>query len=76
MSVFRCERFPAGEAPIRTTAGLVYFVDGRAEVESPELAQALREVPDVFGIVEEDAEVRTTTSAASRPPAKPRSKTK
>lgn len=65
MTVFRCARFPDGEAPIRTTAGLVHFKDGSATVDDPELAQALREVPAVFEITEEAAEV-------SRPPAKPR----
>lgn len=54
MAVFRCRRFPNGEAPIRTRAGLVLFVDGQATVDDPEQAQALREVPDVFGITEED----------------------
>lgn len=47
---FTCSRFPDGEVPIRTTAGVVTFVDGVAEVEDAELARALMEVPDQFGI--------------------------
>lgn len=75
MTVFHCARFPDGEAPIRTTAGLVYFVNGRAEIHDRlELIAALREVPAVFGITEEAAE--THPSVASRPPAKPRRPTR
>lgn len=47
---FTCSRFPDGEVPIRTSAGVVMFVDGVAEVEDAELARALMEVPDQFGI--------------------------
>jgi len=50
---FRCDRFPEGEVPIRTAAGLVVFHDGRADVVDEDLAQALREVPAVFQISEE-----------------------
>jgi hypothetical protein len=47
---FTCSRFPDGEVPIRTSAGVVTFVDGVAEVEDSALAAALLEVPDSFGI--------------------------
>lgn len=47
---FTCSRFPDGEVPIRTKAGVVTFVDGVAEVTDPDLAAALLEVPDSFGI--------------------------
>jgi hypothetical protein len=47
---FTCSRFPDGEVPIRTKAGVVTFVDGVAEVADPDLAAALLEVPDSFGI--------------------------
>ncbi|MBG0830519.1 hypothetical protein HS041_22415 [Planomonospora sp. ID67723] len=53
--------------PIRTTAGLILFRDGRAVVESPELAQALREVPAVFGITEEGAGSEARSPAPPRP---------
>lgn len=66
MATARCERFPTGEAHIRTTAGIVTFIDGAAVVESPELVEALREVPDVFGISVVGAETRG--SAPSRTP--------
>ncbi|MBB5965059.1 hypothetical protein [Planomonospora venezuelensis] len=64
--------------PIRTTAGLVYFVDGRAVVEAPELAAALREVPAVFGITEEpDIQRRekplVVVEGAGTPPSAPSS---
>lgn len=52
MGVFRCERFPTGEVPIRTSAGIVWFRDGQAVVDDPDTAAALREVPPVFGIVD------------------------
>lgn len=77
MTVFHCRRFPDGEVPIRTRLGLVVFTDGRAEVEDPEQAQALREVPDVFGITEEDvagAGNHGPAPAASSPKPKPRSR--
>lgn len=47
---FTCSRFPDGEVPIRTRLGVVVFADGVAEVADTALAQALLEVPDVFGI--------------------------
>ncbi|TDD88358.1 hypothetical protein [Actinomadura rubrisoli] len=50
------ERFPWSPVQIRTRLGLVDFVDHRAEVDDEDLAAALREVPEVFGIVEEGAE--------------------
>ncbi|MGA5764482.1 hypothetical protein [Nonomuraea bangladeshensis] len=53
MPAFRCGRFPDGEVPINTSRGLVVFVDGRAVVDDPEQAQALREVPPVFEITED-----------------------
>ncbi|TYB50241.1 hypothetical protein FXF51_56795 [Nonomuraea sp. PA05] len=53
MAVFHCGRFPHGNVPIRTTAGMVVFVDGQAAVDDPEQAQALREVPPVFEITED-----------------------
>ncbi|MFD0885298.1 hypothetical protein ACFQ08_12150 [Streptosporangium algeriense] len=53
MAVFRCGKFPHGDIPIHTTAGIVEFRGGRAVVDDPELIKALREVPDVFGITEE-----------------------
>ncbi|MFG3340537.1 hypothetical protein [Glycomyces sp. NPDC048151] len=46
---FTCSRFPVGEVPIRTKAGVVMFVDGTADVEG-DLAAALKEVPGSFGI--------------------------
>lgn len=53
MTVFRCERFPRGVAHIRTAGGTVVdFIDGHAEVDDPDLAQALREVPAVYRVVE------------------------
>jgi len=58
------ERFPLSPALIRTRLGIVEFVDQAADVDDAELAQALREVPAVFGIVEHDAEaVRDPGSA-------------
>lgn len=47
---FTCSRFPDGEVPIRTRLGVVVFADGAAEVADAELAKALLEVPEVFGI--------------------------
>jgi len=73
MAVFHCARFPDGEVPIRTRLGLVVFTDGRAEVEDPELCQALREVPSSFGITEEDAAGAGNHGAApAAPPPKPK----
>ncbi|MCC5580589.1 hypothetical protein IMZ11_33725 [Microtetraspora sp. AC03309] len=54
MSVFRCERFPTGDVPIRTAAGIVWFRDGLAVVDDPEMAAALPDLPAVFGITEDD----------------------
>lgn len=72
MAVFRCGRFPTGEAHIRTPLGtIVLFVDGRAEVDDPELAAALREVPPVFEITQEGG----GEPPASRPRAKKRTTT-
>jgi hypothetical protein len=50
MATFRCEKFPEGK--IRTSAGIVPFSGGLAVVDDPEVAQALREVPEVFGVAE------------------------
>ncbi|WUI02104.1 hypothetical protein OHR68_09940 [Spirillospora sp. NBC_00431] len=47
------ERFPWSPVQIRTRAGLVDFVDHAFETDDEGLAAALREVPHVFGIVEE-----------------------
>lgn len=47
---FTCSRFPDGEVPIRTAKGVVMFHDGAADVDDPDLAEALMEVPEVFGI--------------------------
>lgn len=49
------ERFPLSPTPIRTSLGIVEFVDQTADVDDAELAAALREVPAVFGIVEHGA---------------------
>lgn len=65
MSVFRCGRFPDGEVPIRTAAGLVVFHDGQAVVDDPELAQALREVPPSFEITEDGGESRSAAPSGS-----------
>lgn len=54
MATFRCGRFPAGTAHIRTAAGdLVKFVDGVAHVDDPQTADGLRGVPDDFEITED-----------------------
>lgn len=47
---FTCGRFPSGRWPINTAAGLVEFVDGRAEVDDRDLAAALHEVDASFEI--------------------------
>jgi hypothetical protein len=47
---FTCTRFPDGEVPISTSLGIVVFQDGVAEVEDTDLATALLEVPDLFGV--------------------------
>jgi hypothetical protein len=56
MTTFRCARFPDGEVPIRTAAGLVVFIDGQAEVDGLALADALRDLPSCFEIFEETPE--------------------
>jgi hypothetical protein len=50
MTEFRCGRFPSGVVPISTDAGIVDFHDGTAEVDDPELAEALHRVPAIFEI--------------------------
>lgn len=67
MAVFHCRRFPAGGAPIRTRLGLVVFRDGRAEVDDPALAEALRDVPAVFQIEEEGAAPTPAPARTPRP---------
>jgi hypothetical protein len=69
MTTFRCGRFRTGVAHIRTAAGVVDFVDGRAEVDDEKLAAALREVPAVFQITEEG---RAAAAADGDPAPKPR----
>jgi len=64
---FTCTRFPEGEVPIRTRLGVVVFNDGVAEVNDPELAKALIEVPDQFGI---RGEAKKVAKKAARPKAK------
>lgn len=49
------KRFPFERTPIRTRLGIVEFVNQVAETDDEDLAAALREVPPVFGIVEDDA---------------------
>ncbi|MBA9003738.1 hypothetical protein [Thermomonospora cellulosilytica] len=51
---------------MRTTAGIVTFTDGTAHVDDAELAAALREVPDVFGIAEEGG-AKGPSSSPARP---------
>lgn len=72
MAVFRCERFPEGEVPVRTAAGLVWFTDGRADVTDPEVAAALREVPEEFGITEDEPKrpAKTASKASKAAPSK------
>lgn len=48
------ERFPWSPVQIRTRLGLVDFVAHVVEVDDEDLADALREVPEVFGIVEDE----------------------
>jgi len=64
---FTCTRFPDGEIPIRTSAGVVTFVDGVAEVDNPDLAKALLEVPDQFGIDGEAPKKVAKKTARPRP---------
>lgn len=54
MAKFRCARFPQGTAKVNTVRGLVEFRNGLAEVDDEQLAEALRAVPEVFGITEID----------------------
>jgi hypothetical protein len=75
MTEFRCGRFPSGVVPIRTTAGIVHFHDGVAEVDDSELADALSEVPALFEIEQvpdetpEEEPCQTVTSEAPSLPA-------
>lgn len=64
---FTCSRFPDGEVPIRTKAGVVMFVDGVAEVEDAELAKALMEVPDQFGIGSDRPPAKKAVKRAAKP---------
>lgn len=66
---FTCTRFPDGEVPIRTRLGVVVFHDGVAEVDDPDMASALLEVPDLFG-VNGEAPARRAAKKAARPKAK------
>lgn len=54
MATFRCGRFPKGRVRIRTSVRLVDFHDGVATVDDEKVAAALREVPEVFQITEDD----------------------
>lgn len=54
MFTFRCKRFPDGVVPIRTVSGTVVdFVDGVLQVDDPQLAQELRDLPETFRVVED-----------------------
>ena len=56
MSRWQCTRFPSGVAHIRTPdRRIVVFIDGEATVDDPTLDEGLRQVPEVFGLVELDA---------------------
>ena len=69
------ERFPHAVVPIRTRAGLVEFTGQVFETDDEDLAAALREVPAVFGITEdeppepgdEDDEEPSEAGGAQRP---------
>lgn len=63
------DRFPFRVTPVRTSLGIVEFVDQTAYIDDAELAAALREVPAVFGIVEHGGP--PPTSPASPPAAAP-----
>ena len=64
MTVLRCRRFPRGTVHIRTAAGdVVDFHDGRADLDDPDLVEALLAVPPVFGI-----ELESPTDPAAPPP--------
>ncbi|THV26006.1 hypothetical protein [Glycomyces paridis] len=62
---FTCTRFPDGEVPIRTRAGVVMFRGGVADVDDPDLAKALLEVPASFGVAE-DKPVKKAAKKAAR----------
>lgn len=66
MSTFRCGRFPTGTAHVRTAAGVVDFIDGRAEVDDPDVATALREVLPVFQITEDEPKGDATRATGGR----------
>lgn len=65
---FTCSRFPDGEVPIRTAKGVVVFTDGAADVDDPELAQALLEVPASFGIGSDKPAARKAAKKTARKP--------
>lgn len=68
MASFRCDRHPEGH--IRTAAGIVHFRAGKAQVDDPGLADALRQVPAVFGVTEDGAAVADSAAPpAGSPPA-------
>jgi len=71
-TVFYCRRFPAGEAAIRTRLGIVRFQDGRAVVTDDAVAAALREVPPVFQIEEENPPGNTGRRGRGRRKTTPR----
>lgn len=59
------KRFPFERTPIRTRLGIVWFVDQAAVVDDEDLAAAVREVPPVFGIVEEGGSPAPAAEEAS-----------
>ncbi|MEU9839738.1 hypothetical protein AB0C69_11010 [Actinomadura sp. NPDC048032] len=61
------ERFPHALVPIRTRAGLVEFSGHVFETDDEDLAAALREVPAVFGITEDDPPEPSRDGEAERP---------
>jgi len=63
---FTCTRFPDGEVPIRTRAGVVVFRDGTADVDG-DLAAALKEVPDSFGITWVEPKKAVKKAVRSKP---------
>jgi hypothetical protein len=71
MFEFRCGWFPRGMAYIRTPRGdRVTFTDGTATVDDPDLAAALREVPEVFRIVQVSGPEPDSSADPPRPPAR------
>lgn len=69
MALFRCARFPAGTAHIRTDLGVVVlFRDGAAEVSDLDLVAALLRVPAVFGVERVDAEPDLPSDASGDVP--------